>query len=333
MRRFVILTLAVIAAGCAIWLWGFGGADQVFAKASAAQRDVQNAMARLLRALKQGQPGALTGLWGLCFAYGFFHAAGPGHGKLVIGGYGAAVRVPMGRLAALSVASSMAQAAAAVVVVYGLVMILGWSRARAQNLADEWMAPFSYALIAAVGLWLLLRGARKLWALRRVARAQAMSHKLHSCSDHHDHGASCDHGHGHGCDHAHEQQHHHADHCPDCGHAHGPTVEQAAQVKSLRDAVAIVASIAVRPCTGALFLLILTWRMDLVWAGIAGAFIMGLGAATITTLVAVASVSLREGFFGAAMTGRAARYVSAVIELVVGAGVFIIASQFVLRMI
>ncbi len=63
MRRIGLGCLCIMLA-LIIWLWGFGGADVVSRWAIATQRDVQNAMASSLRALKTGQPGAVTALWG-----------------------------------------------------------------------------------------------------------------------------------------------------------------------------------------------------------------------------------------------------------------------------
>ncbi len=309
----VMLAVVLLALAVAVWLWGFGGAAWVAQAAGEGQRGVQNAMAAALRRLKAGEMGALATLWGLCFAYGFLHAAGPGHGKLVIGGYGLGRRVPMGRLAGLAVASSLAQALTAVVLVYAGLLLLGLAREDMQGFADSTMAVVSNALIGLIGVWLLLRGARRLWPAPAVQAAPAIvAHGLHAVPtvDHLPSGDGI---------------------CATCGHAHGPTLAQAQEVRSLRDAVMVVGAIAVRPCTGALFLLILTWRLGIDWAGIIGAFVMALGTASITLLVAVASVSLRESALAQVAGGPQVVRLAAVIEVLAGAMVLTLATQMILR--
>lgn len=298
MRIAVFGALAAILA-LAVWLWPMGGMDDVSRWAAQGQRDVQNAMAGLLRRLRGGDPAALGGLLGMCFAYGFFHAAGPGHGKLLIGGYGVGRRVPVMRLSILAVASSLAQAASAIAMVYAGVLVLDLTRSQMVDTAERVLAPASYVMVAMVGLWLLFRGARRLW------RGRAAAHTHH----HHDHGD------GEACD---------------CGHAHGPTPEQAAEVHSLRDALVLIAAVAVRPCTGALFVLILTWQMDIRMAGILGALAMGLGTASVTVAVAILSVILREGTLMQIGGGARSLRALSLIEIAAGAVVAVVALQLAL---
>ncbi|WP_306152571.1 nickel/cobalt transporter [Roseovarius sp. MMSF_3281] len=297
--RAILLIAGFGVLAIAVWLWGFDGADTVARWAAEGQREVQQSMAGYLRGLRAGEAGALAGLLGLCFAYGFFHAAGPGHGKILIGGYGVGARVPVLRLSVLALASSLAQAATAVVLVYAGVFLLGLTRQAMQGVADDIMAPASYGAIALVGMWLLWRGVRR---FRRVGH------------DHHDH--------------AHDD----GEVCSTCGHKHGPSLEDARQATSLRDALVIVAAVAIRPCTGALFLLILTWRMGVDMAGIMGAFAMGLGTASVTVAVAVAAVTLREGLLARLIAGQGGTVprILPLVEIAAGALVALVAGQLML---
>ena len=291
------LRIGVLAAAMAVlvWLFGFGGMSDIVVWAADQQRTALTALAQGLRAVRAGDPGAWLALMGVCAAYGFFHAAGPGHGKLVIGGYGAASRVTAWRLSWLAIASSLAQALAAILLVGLGALVLGWGRAEMTETADRILAPVSHAAIALVGVWLLLRGARRVWT--------AAAHPVD------DHGT-----------------------CQSCGHAHGPSVDEAAAVTSLRDAAAIVLSIAIRPCTGAVFLLILCFGLGIPLAGIAGALVMGLGTASVTVLVALAAVGTRSSLL-AGWSGAGAVRAMALIEMVAGGLIALVATALVLPLI
>lgn len=306
MRRLLLIPV-LLAAGGLIGLWALGGFDVISGWAAEGQRQFQNAMARSLRALKGGHPGALMALLGVCFAYGFFHAVGPGHGKVLIGGYGVGRQVRMAPLMGIALASSLAQSTTAVALVYAGVFVFNWTREQMVGVTEDIMAPISYAAIGLIGLWLVWRGLRRLW---RMHKADRHAH------DHHHH----DHDHDH---------HHHADGavCESCGHAHGPSIEQVAQLTGWRDTLLLIGGIALRPCTGALFVLILTWRMGIELAGIAAAYAMGLGTASVTVLVAVLAVSLRGGAFQALSDSRATRHLVPALELAAGALVALVALQ------
>ncbi|CAD0184824.1 nickel/cobalt efflux protein RcnA [Ruegeria sp. THAF57] len=314
MSKYLIVPVA-LAIGLLLWFWGSGGFDQLAAWAAGEQRAFQNQIARSLRAARAEQPEAVATLLTVCFAYGFFHAIGPGHGKVLIGGYGLGRRVAFWRLSAISVLSSLGQAVTAIVLVYAGVLVFQMSRENLVGTTEQVMAPISYGAIAAIGLWLVFR------ALRSFARR----HKSHTA--HHDH-----HHHDHG-DHHHDHHHHEGEVCSDCGHRHGPTAEEVANVGSLREALILIAGIAARPCTGALFVLILTWQMGIAMVGIAGAFAMALGTAMVTTLVGWTSLGLRGGLLASASATRFAQVLAPTIELVAGLMIAVIASGLLLRAI
>ena len=280
MRAGGLSALALVL-GAAACVWGFGWDDALARWALDGQREVQGAMAAAVRALRAGEPGALASLAAIAYSYGVFHAVGPGHGKVLIAGYGVASAVRLLRLSAIALGASLAQALSAILLVVVGARLLGLGRAELTGIAEDWLAPASWAAIAGVGLWLALRG---LLGLQRAARG--------------------------GEAHAHSG----------CGHAHGPSSDEVQRAEGLSDVLVLVASIAVRPCTGALFLLILTFAIGAPMAGILGALAMGLGTATVTIAAGAAAVLLRDGAFLPA-TGRAAARIMPV--LAIGAGLMI----------
>lgn len=297
MRRilsFVAIALLVVLGV----LWMTGAFDRIGFWAAQQQRGFQETIALSLRAARAGEAGAVLALLGACFAYGLAHAAGPGHGKVLIGGYGMARAVPMVRLSLIALAASLGQAVTAVALVYAGVFVFNLGREALVGVTEDVMAPVSYGAIALIGLWLMWRG----W--RRVREPV----------QHHDH--------------AHEGE---GAVCSSCGHAHGPTLDQVSETRSLRDALMLIGGIAVRPCTGALFVLILTWQMGIGMIGIAGAFAMALGTGIVTIAVGLAAGGLRGGMLAGISGSPRVAQVAAVVELLAGGVVVLLAGGLLLR--
>jgi ABC-type uncharacterized transport system, permease component len=294
-----ILLLALIAVVFVI----SGFQDWIARNAISWQRDAQNALAGALRALRTGQPGAVSGFLALCFTHGFLHALGPGHGKAVIAVYGAASPSSLRWLISLAALSSLAQAAVAVVLVYAAVWLLDGARDRIEGLAGL-VEPLSFSMIAVLGMMLVQRGARRLAGTR--------SKRSRGAQDAHEH------AHGPDCG---------------CGRSHAPDPVALVRAKDWREAVALILGIALRPCTSALFLLILTWRLDLDLLGVVGAFVMGLGTMVVTASAGLIAALMRRGVFLALPEGRSIVPVMALSELLLGATVAILAGVTVFRLL
>src|SRR3954463_3451899 len=140
-------------------------------------------------------------LMGLSFAYGIFHAAGPGHGKAVISSYLVANEETWKRGVTLSFASALVQAMVAVLVV-GIAAALLGATAKTMNNAVWWIEIASYLLITFMGARLIYTKGRAFWeewqfmrAPKTLGAAATVAHALERREhDHHDH---AHHGHDH----------------------------------------------------------------------------------------------------------------------------------------
>ncbi len=307
MVRFVLL-LSVVAA--AIWLVLAGplaGPVQALLQPTgrwllALQAEFQTDMARHLRGVHAGQSAAFWALMGVCASYGFLHAAGPGHGKALLGAYGVARRVSAARIAGIGTLAALMQATVAVALVLVLAGIVGLSRAGIDAVDRGLLQALSLAAIGAVGLWLIWRAMARV----RQATAAPAPHAAHAPHIRHTH--------------AHDHSHQTGGPCAQCGHAHLPPPEAMLQASTPREVAALVAAVAMRPCSGALVLLLLTWQMGLLWVGVAGAYAMALGTALVTVALAVGLILGRDGLVRAAggLAGRRALWIGTGIEAAAG---------------
>ncbi len=266
----------------------------------AKQSEFYREMSSTIRAAKSDGSAVWT-LLGISFAYGVFHAAGPGHGKAVISSYLVANEETARRGIVLSFASALLQALMAV----ALVAVFAWllsSTAKTMCSAEKAIEIASYGLIAAFGARLVwTKGGGFIRALQAKPAADAHHHRDH------DHGQK--HGHEHGHEHGHHDHHHHHDdghghvHDEHCGHSHGPTPDQLAGPGGWRRGLGTIFAVGMRPCSGAILVLVFSLAQGLFWAGIAATFVMGLGTAITVAAIAVIAVSAK-GLAGRLSAGR-----------------------------
>jgi nickel/cobalt transporter (NicO) family protein len=258
------------------------------------------ALAAMIRAAK-ADGRAPWGLMGVSFIYGIFHAAGPGHGKAVISSYLVANEETWRRGIVLSFASAVLQSLTAIAIVGVAAVLLG---ATAKLLGDtvRVIEIVSYGLIVLLGARLLwIKGRSFLAALRKVkAPAPAMTATKHDQErEGHGHDCALEHAHRHVHNHTHDHIHDHAhdDEEPDVlpwGHAHGPEPQDLAGPQGWRHGLAAILSVGLRPCSGAIIVLVFALAQGLFWAGIASTFVMGLGTAITVAAAATLAVGARS---------------------------------------
>jgi nickel/cobalt exporter len=267
---------------------GFFG--PVFAWIAARQSEFYRTLTDSLAAIKESG-AAVWLLLGFAFLYGVFHAAGPGHGKAVITSYLLASGETVRRGVAISFAAALVQALSAILIVGIGTVILG---ATAQSIAGatDGLEIASYALIALVGAWLL-------WSRTLGGGHHHHHHHLHeghgsAVPDHHHHHHHGGDAHDHGHDHGHDTQ----GHPHDGGSRHRPARRGAAAATApsggwLRRAWAAILAVGVRPCTGAIIVLVFALSQGLILAGVAATFVMALGTGLTVAVLAVLAVSAK----------------------------------------
>lgn len=232
------------------------------------QAELHRELSAAIRLVAQEGPAAAWPLIGISLLYGVFHAAGPGHGKAVIATYLGTSRTRLRRGLFLSVLSAIVQGIVAILLVEVLVGVLEYSLRRTQGAAAQ-LENISFALVAALGIVLALRSAKALYRRRRLP-----SHRTATLFS------------GGGKMQA---------YCADCGGPHRLTSEHIDEPLDWRASLPIVLSIGMRPCTGAILVLLVAYSLDLRWVGIAAVLAMSLGTSATVSLLAVAAVSLRQG--------------------------------------
>jgi ABC-type nickel/cobalt efflux system permease component RcnA len=236
-------------------------------------------------------PSALWGLTALSFLYGVVHAAGPGHGKALIASYMLANERALRRGIVLAFFAALLQAAVAIALV-GIAALVFRATSTEMNDAAFVVEMTSYGAIAAIGAWLVWKKGQAFAAALHATgtrRAVLAGGALYPDAPWRPVLAVSSPGQFRA-------------HSPggaallpdDCGHVHAPDPNELGETFSWRGAAATIFAAGVRPCSGAILVLVFALAQGLFLAGIGATLAMALGTAVTTGALATLAVFAKD---------------------------------------
>lgn len=263
------------------------------------QREVNAQLADILYEAKASPFTAGSYLIGFSFLYGMLHSLGPGHGKVIVTTYLATHPTKAKTSLVLTIVSAFVQAMVAIVLVS--VLVWGFSASmRAVNEKAMLFVSLSFALVVVLGgliCWKSIKQILQAMRAQKPASLHMMSFraiqsnektngnkglvaksgdnapallkvKTRHSTDSHIHNESCG-----------------------CGHQHVPGADAINRASTWREYVGIIASIGIRPCTGAIMVLLFANVAGLYWMGVLSAIVMAVGTAFTTSIIALMTLS------------------------------------------
>ncbi|MCK3658936.1 cobalt transporter [Pasteurellaceae bacterium Pebbles2] len=264
----LILLLCLLLAGIGfLFPW-------LFQQVAQWQREFNQLLSENLHKIKQAPIYAGSSLILISFLYGIFHALGPGHGKFIITSYLSTHQSKLSASMRLTLLSSLMQGVVAIVATSIVVVALNLSSAYFKA-SQLWLERAAYGLIFLLGLQWLVQSGKKLWKIHRTSFVPPHIHSIKPLNNQ----ATSTQNLLFSAQSAVQNQqenHIHHEHCG-CGHQHVPDQQQLAQATSIKSQLLIIFSIGMRPCTGAIFILFLSYMLDLYVWGMAATMAMAIG--------------------------------------------------------
>jgi ABC-type nickel/cobalt efflux system permease component RcnA len=234
------------------------------------QRDYHRELTTALKHLsKDGSWASAEALMLGSFFYGVFHAAGPGHGKAVMTSYllshGGNIRISL----LMATLAAFCQGIVAILIIYGLIYLAGWLP-RETSFAVQWSERLSFFLVAALGAWLMFR------AVNIIYQSWCIGKNSHST------------------EHTLKHNHDYGTYIKSCNHDHLPSQEQVDAASDWRGFLGVVLSIGMRPCSGAILVLVFAKAFGIAWFGIGAVFAMAAGTAITVASIALLTIKARD---------------------------------------
>lgn len=267
------------------------------------QKYFHSLLAEHIKGISEDPSGHGLALIGLSFAYGVFHAIGPGHGKAIIVTYLGSHKESLKRGALISLLAALFQALIAILLIVVLAKLLSIKFSAVNTYADN-ITTVSYVLVMALGSFLFITA-----SMRQFKRIRF----THAAEDH-------------------SHTHHHNEHnCCGGHHAHQSTPQE-----SWSRSIGVVVSMGMRPCAGAIVVLIYAHLVGAFVYGILATLMMGLGTGLSIAAIALGTQLAQNWFVNLAKselfqssfhTGNWLRMIGGIIIFLLGLSLFHAATQ------
>ncbi|WP_192457350.1 nickel/cobalt transporter [Musicola keenii] len=272
-----LLALAALLLAGGVWmlvLWW----PSILMLSVMGQKVLHQQMADLM-AMVQTQPQkAGVTLMGFSLAYGVLHAVGPGHGKVVITAYLATHPSRLKGSLQMTFAAALLQGMMAIGVTTLVLMVFQLS-SRTLHLSSFWMEKGSFVLVVGLGGWLCFRALGRLWRLLHSAdmrKPRLRIQHLHPLADTPTSGRQSvlmmtdTAGYDAVCG---------------CGHQHVPDAMSLNRAEGWRTRLMIVLAMGLRPCSGAIMVLLFAKVLGVFIWGVMSALAMAMGTAMTVSLL------------------------------------------------
>jgi len=254
-RRWPLGLLAALLLSGALLIWFCW--PQILLQSVLWQKDLHQQMIRLLQQVAEHPHQAGMSLVLFSLLYGVLHALGPGHGKVVIATFLATHPARVKTSIRLTLLASLLQGSMAIALVTVMLLLLKTS-SRQLHLSSFWLEKGSYLLVIGLGVMMGYRALRSLWQQRRPRPASP----FRAFHPEHQHHAGCG-----------------------CGHAHLPTPQQINGHVSIKTQCLVVVSMGLRPCSGAIMMLLFAKVIGVYGWGVVSAAVMALGTAFTISVI------------------------------------------------
>ena len=265
-------SLLFLSAGYAIWqAW-----PSLILASMHWQKDINEQIIELLNSAQTQLVASGFSLIFLAFIYGVLHSLGPGHGKLIVTTYLATHPTKVKISLILTVLSALLQALVAIIVVSVLLLLFNSTMREVNNEANH-LISLSFYSVVILGSIVIWRNAKVLFK-RSYSRPATIKIKtikpIINNINRNNHNNTLN---------TNKTQHNMCG----CGHVHFANAKDINKADSFKEYLAIIFSVGLRPCTGAIMVLLFSNMLGLYWLGIVSALFMSVGTALTTSTIAI----------------------------------------------